>query len=434
MSPPWSRNDGGPGFRHHRRRRGPRSLRGYIRRRLRRRIFVWFGVSIMLSGMLAVALAWALSPASQWARRVEQMRTFVSGRFAEVWHAPDQRDALGRAIATDLEVGVRLEDQTGNVLSRFGPECDPGYPIPVHRDDVVVGHAVFCLPPDAGTAPPLWLAFVAGAAVLWGASGLIAWRLTRPLSRLVQATRAVGEGNLDLDIVLGHREADELRELAMAMRDMLARIRKQIDDQRELLAAVSHEIRTPLGHLRVLIELARQSGGTEPRIAEIEAEVLAIDRMVGQLVASSRVEFGTLDRRELDGVELALHALDRAGLDPTLLRASHERVALRADAALVEQALANLLNNARDHAQGVLELHVEQTADAVRFEVLDDGPGFGHEPGDVFAPFARGATANGGSLGLGLSLVRRIAQAHEGTVWATDRPAGGACVGFSIAR
>lgn len=416
---------------HRGRHRRRSSLRWYVRRRLRRRLFVWFGVSILLSVVLAAGMMWALSPTEQWRRHVDDVQTFVSGRFARVWDEPAERDELAQAVADDLKLGVRLTDLDDEELGRFGPDCEPAYHVPILRDGSAIGEASFCLPEQARGPGPMWLALFAGVIVLWGVSGVVAHRLTRPLWRLVEATRAVGAGQLDVDIALGPHEVDELAELAGAIRDMLARIRKQIDDQRELLAAVSHEIRTPLGHLRVLVDLARERGADERRLQEIDAEVVAIDRLVGQLVASSRVDFGTLDRRRLDAVELAVHALDRAGLDPTLLEATHERIEITGDAALLGQALANLLSNAQEHGGGVTGLRVEQGADTVRFEVDDDGPGFGDMAGDPFAAFARGSRPRGGSLGLGLSLVRRIAEAHDGTAWAVDRPEGGASVGLS---
>lgn len=374
---------------------------------------------------------WALSPAANWSRHVEDLRTFVSGRFAQVWDDPTERDALAEAVSHDLNLGVTLQDARGQALGQFGPTCERGYPVPIQRDGQRVGEAVFCLPHDEHAPAPMWLALLAGIVVLWAASGIIAHRLTRPLWRLVQATRQIAEGNLDVDVRLGPREVDELHELAGAMRDMLARIRKQIDDQRELLAAVSHEIRTPLGHLRVLIDLARDSGTDQARLGEIELEVLAIDRIVEQLVANSRLEFGTLDRRTLDAVQLGLNALDRAGLDPTLLEATDETITVEADAALLGQALANLLRNAQEHGGGVAKLVVAHHEDVVHFEVADAGPGFESNDGDVFAAFARGHQPRGGSLGLGLALVRGIAEAHEGTAWAKSPPGGGARVGFS---
>jgi signal transduction histidine kinase len=261
-------------------------------------------------------------------------------------------------------------------------------------------------------------------------------RLTRPLARLVDVTRRLGAGELDARLHLPRIDRGELQIIADAVNEMAARIEKQVGDQRELLAAVSHEIRTPLGHLRVLVDLARERGAEPAWVEDLDHEIRAIDALVDQLLANSRVEFGNLDRRELDGVQLALRALDRAGLDPTLLDASAERAPMTGDAALLLQAIANLLRNAAEHGGGrATRLEVHATADAVSFAVEDDGPGF--PPGELeraFDAFHRRADGKprAGSLGLGLALVRRIAHAHGGTAHAENRKDHGARVTLTI--
>jgi signal transduction histidine kinase len=276
---------------------------------------------------------------------------------------------------------------------------------------------------------------VAGA-ILWGASGAIALRLTRPLVKLVDLTRQIGDGNLDADAGLARFGHSEFRIIAEAVADMAARIRKQLDDQRELLAAVSHELRTPLGHMRALVDIARQSGADAAWVGELEAEIVALDTMVDQLLASSRVDFGKLDARPLDAVELGLRALERAGLDPTLLDSDGERIGVEADAALVLQALANLLRNAKEHAGGATALEIRHRDADVSWSVVDRGPGFGDGASRAFDAFARGAGGKprAGSLGLGLALVRRIARAHGGDAAAADDPAGGARVTLTLPR
>mgnify|MGYP000903408852 CR=1 FL=1 len=107
-----------------------------------------------------------------------------------------------------------------------------------------------------------WWAFVATLAVLWMASGAIAYRLTRPLMMVIDAAQRIGDGDLTTRIpVTRHR--GELVMLAESINEMAARIEKQLSDQRALLAAVSHELRTPLGHVRVLLETARDAPGGE---------------------------------------------------------------------------------------------------------------------------------------------------------------------------
>ncbi len=269
---------------------------------------------------------------------------------------------------------------------------------------------------------------------LWLASGFIAWRLTRPLMQVIRVTRDIRDGKLESRIELG-RHAGELGILAASVNDMAARIEKQIADQRELLAAVSHEIRTPLGHMRILLESAREKKIDEPLVADLEREVLEIDRLVGQLLAGSRLDFGTVDRRNLDAADLAALALERAGLAPEKLEVTTSDVSLAGDPTLLARALANLLDNAERHAGGAVRVGVRAEEAAVVFEVDDRGPGFSAEDlPRAFESFYRGRERGHGSLGLGLSLVRRIAVAHGGRAWAENLPDGGARVAFSVAR
>jgi signal transduction histidine kinase len=229
----------------------------------------------------------------------------------------------------------------------------------------------------------------------------------------------------------------EVAVLAEAVNTMAARIEQQIADQRELLAGVSHELRTPLGHLRVLIDTAREQpdGPAQPMLDELEREVVELDALVDQLLVHSRLEFDRIERRELDPVALAVRALERLGEDASKLEIESEVETVVGDPTLLGRALANLLSNARTHGRGLDRLRVHDGDDgALCFSVEDRGPGFAEgEPERVFASFVQGRARAGGSLGLGLSLVERIAKAHGGQVWARNREIGGACVGLSIA-
>jgi signal transduction histidine kinase len=284
-----------------------------------------------------------------------------------------------------------------------------------------------------GGVRPLTLLLAGG--LLWGASGAIAWRLTHPLLQLVRAARDIGDGKFDQRIHLGSRRG-ELSILADAMNEMAARIQKQLADERALLAAVSHEIRTPLAHLRILAETARTRGLAAQVADEIERELLEIDELVAELLAGSRLDFNALELRVCDASDAAALALERAGLPATLLAIETDDVTCKADHTLLARALANLLANAENHGGGVQKLLLTSEREALVFAVEDNGPGFAtSELGRVFDRFYRGAnpsTGRSGSLGLGLSLVKRIAEAHGGHAFAENRAEGGARVGFTI--
>jgi two-component system OmpR family sensor kinase len=302
-----------------------------------------------------------------------------------------------------------------------------------------VGWGIHALVEPSRIAP--WLALGGAALILWMVSGGIAWAVTRPLVDLVSVARDIGEGKLDRRMRLrpmgGH--GGEVAILAEAVNTMATRIEQQLADQRELLAGVSHELRTPLGHLRVLIDTARERPEFEahglPILDELEREVVELDGLVDQLLVHSRLEFDRIERRELDPVALAVRALERLGEDASKLEVESEVETIVGDPTVLGRALANLLSNARTHGRGLdrLRVHDGEDAGTLCFSVEDRGPGFADgEPERVFASFVQGRARAGGSLGLGLSLVERIAKAHGGHVWARNRDAGGACVGLSV--
>jgi len=161
---------------------------------------------------------------------------------------------------------------------------------------------------------------------------------------------------------------------------------------------------------------------------------LVLDDLVGKLLASSRLEFGNLERRPLDLGELVSDAATAAGVAPEAIEAIGD-VRAAVDPTLIKRALANLLDNARNHGKGAVAVRIERRAGQVVIEVDDAGPGVSAERrAEAFRAFGPSAgTAGGGSgLGLGLALVSRIAVAHGGGAWILDRPGGGARVGFAI--
>jgi signal transduction histidine kinase len=433
-------------------------------------MFLWFGASILISGFVA----WAVLSAgpSSWRQDVARAEAFVANRFAEVWTDAPARRRLAEATARELAVHVEVRDVEGVTVAVAGEACAGHvYRVPVPAADSgagrhagALGSVRVCRAAPRGHGWAVLGALGMAGLCLWLASGLITRRLVRPLGDLVRVARDIGQGNLASRTRPGRRGADELGVLGAAIDDMAARIEKQIADQRQLLAAVSHEIRTPLGHMRVLLEMARDSDG--PRVAhymeELEREILAVDSLVGQILASSRLEFDTMERRRLDARALAASALERAGLDAALLHVDTPDAAMdtaidtaiEGDPTLLARALANLLENAQAHGHGVTAVRITGAGDGafIAFEVLDQGPGLGgvdmERLFDAFyrgqseeqrrdAPQSRDFAAEGksaGALGLGLALVRRIARAHGGDAWAHDHTPRGARMGFSVRR
>ncbi|MEO6420538.1 MAG: HAMP domain-containing sensor histidine kinase, partial [Polyangiaceae bacterium] len=277
-----------------------------------------------------------------------------------------------------------------------------------------------------------------GIVALWGASGAIARRLTRPLAQVARVAEDIGKGKLDSRIHVSRHHRGEVRILADVINDMAARIEKQLADQRGLLATVSHEIRTPLARIRLHAEFARQKSGDSKALDDIDHEVIDIDTLVSDLLASSRIDFTALTRRKLDATEVAQQAVERVGIDPSKLVVEAPHVAFEGDPTLVIRAVTNLLENALRHGGGVELFRVSTRGKFVTFEVEDAGEGFGKgEEERVFEPFyqrPKTGEAAAQSVGLGLTLVKRIAEAHGGRAYAANRAEGGARVGVELVK
>jgi two-component system OmpR family sensor kinase len=379
----------------------------------------------------------AASSGQGWKVEQRRLETFFGAQFADVWDDPGRRDALARSMNQDLDVDLTLGDGMGAVLSTAGEHCArPWLDVPVRRKGMLLGSVKICAQRHAPfSGRRVGFALLLAGALIWGASGKIARRLSRPLWTLAQAARELGAGNLSARVALRRHEPGEIGLLTEAFNDMAARIEQQIADQRELLAGVSHELRTPLARIRILIELLRDGAGPE-RLEEIEREIIEIDSLVGELLASSRLDFAALVRKPLDGAELARRALVRAGLSEASLELDGD-THLEGDPTLVARALANLIDNAKKYGGGLVTLRVAQRDRVVAFEADDAGSGF---TGDsvkhafqAFAPVSEGQSRDHGSLGLGLALVKRIAEAHGGRAYVGDRPGGGARVGIELA-
>jgi signal transduction histidine kinase len=400
----------------------------HLRWRLGRRIFAWFALAILLSGLSAgVVVGWGGS--TTYRRDFQAAQSFAAGRFARVWDDDIGRDELARAVHEELHVGLLLSEADGRVIKMYGPCPKPRASVPVERHGARIGTVGLCperRPGFGNLALPLVVMLV----VLWTAARVIAKRVTRPVSEIERVAREIGQGRLSSRVDLAAMHGDDTAVLGQTLNEMAERVERQIADYRGLLAAVSHEIRTPLARMRLLVEL----GGKEGRLEELDREVVALDALVGELLAVSRVDLGAVTKRQVDAVDIARRALEDAHADASLLLVEGKGFAFDADPTLLVRAVRNLLENAERHGRGALRLRVAREQDDVIFEVEDDGPGLpAGEEERVFEPFYRaGKKEDGRSVGLGLAIVRRIAAAHGGRAYAENRPEGGARVGLAL--
>ena len=229
---------------------------------------------------------------------------------------------------------------------------------------------------------------------------------------------------------------DEIGRLGATLNAMLDRIEAAFQRERTFVADASHELRTPLAILKTELELALRRGRTKEELtAALRSATEETDRLVAlaeDLLVIARSDQGRLPirREKLQASELLERVRDRHAPDATIAAANG--VVVDADPLRLEQALGNLLDNARGHGGTAIELAAETRGGAVRLHVRDDGPGIPADL-DAFERFTRGDAARArGGAGLGLAIVAAIARAHGGDAGAAPRPGGGADVWLEL--
>ena len=220
---------------------------------------------------------------------------------------------------------------------------------------------------------------------------------------------------------------DEIRRLAATLNEMLDRIEASLERERDFVADASHELRTPLAVLRTELELAERPG-REPAqmraaLRSAAEETDRLSRLAEDLLVLARSDDGALPLKR-ERVELA-PLLER--VRDRYEAAARERgrdvevecepgLAADLDPVRIEQALGNLADNALTYGAGTIRIAAARDG-ALRLEVRDEGPGFPDGFEDrAFERFARADEGRtGGGAGLGLAIVRAVAEAHGGS-------------------
>ncbi|WP_198971265.1 sensor histidine kinase [Xylophilus sp. ASV27] len=288
-------------------------------------------------------------------------------------------------------------------------------------------------PPGFWSRPPFgffWtLGLVAVAVAL--ATYPIIRKLTRRLERLQQGVEQWGRGDLSARVPV--QGSDEVAFLARRFNHSAERIETLVQSHKSLLANASHELRSPLTRIRMGIELM----GSTPSAAfkdEISRNIGELDQLIDEILLASRLDAQEADigtRELLDLTGLAAEECARTGAELELAE-DGSSVEVMGVAKLLRRAVRNLLENARRYAQGDVTVVVRQEGGHAVVRVCDHGPGVPEALRErIFEPFYRlpGASEREGGVGLGLALVRSIAQRHGGSVRCEGRPDGrsGAC-------
>lgn len=278
---------------------------------------------------------------------------------------------------------------------------------------------------------------VVGAALAAVIGLIVARSAIKPIESLTRTAEHVAETR-DLGSRINVASDDEVGSLARSFNAMLAALDESRSQQRRLVRDAGHELRTPLTALRTNIEVLAKSDNLtdelrDELVAAAEAEVIDLSALVTEIVdlASDRYAEMPIERVALDDVaDVSVAKARRRGEAEIDFTRTSSPVMGRP--AAIERAVDNLLDNAQKWSPPGRTIEVE--VGSGRVAVRDHGPGIPEDERElVFDRFYRSAAARAepGS-GLGLSIVKQVAEDHGGSVFVDGAPGGGAVVGFTI--
>jgi signal transduction histidine kinase len=368
---------------------------------------------------------------SQAPHLVRDLGAFIVADLPSAVDDPAHRELTKRA--RKLGGSISLWDAQGTLLARAGrPIPPPTEALRPGEELRVKGQTAWLALGDgrvlafaydrhpAQRAPerlllPLGLAL----AVLVLGSYVAARRITRRLSRLERGVEAFGRG--ELEVRVDEQGRDEVARLARAFNRASARIAGLVAQQRRMLQSASHELRSPLARVRMAIELLADPDTAEAQRAELHAQaerdVEELDALIADLLLAERLNDSELPR-EFSRVALTDVAREECARVGAVCSA--EPAELVGNARMLRSLTRNLLENARRYGKPPITLTLTRRGAELVLWVDDCGGGVAEADRErIFEPFYRPAghsEGRDGGVGLGLALVRSVAQHHGGTV------------------
>ncbi|HNT37757.1 MAG TPA: ATP-binding protein [Rubrivivax sp.] len=396
--------------------------------------------------------------------RTEAWAELLQRGLPEAQAPRGEQEAALQAWSQRLRLPLALDDEQGRRLATSElfrrREADPGpaFARRLQRVPMEDGRTLWVLRPNvrrpgpAGAPPPPrgaapWLTpagWPAGPTlvllllVLFAAVAAGAWpvvrRLTRRLEALQRGVEAFGAGALHERVAEDGR--DEVAAVAASFNRAAARIEALLQSHKTLLANASHELRSPLARLKMAVAMLDETpeAGREALRREIDVDIGELDALVEEVLLASRLDAATAEQGKDEIDLLGLAAEEGARVDAVV---RGEAVTLRGDERLVRRALRNLLENARRYGGEEIDVRVQSQGTQAIVQVCDRGPGIPEGCRErIFEPFFRlpGHAEKAGGVGLGLSLVRQIAERHGGSASCTSREGGGSCFTLALAR
>lgn len=261
-------------------------------------------------------------------------------------------------------------------------------------------------------------------------------RLTRRLEALKTGVQTFGDGQLSHRV--DDSGTDEVAAVARSFNEAAGRVETLLRSHQSLLANASHELRSPLARLKMAFAMFEDAGEAQRRKLklEIQTNIAELDALVEEVLLASRLDSGSqqIHQDSVDVLAVAAEECARSGAE-LLSDEQDSRLQLLGEERLIRRALRNLLENARRYGGGSVELAMKHRGTLLELQVADRGPGVPEDLRErIFEPFYRlpGHAEQAGGVGLGLSLVKQIAQRHGGSVRCEARDGGGSIFVLSL--
>jgi signal transduction histidine kinase len=391
---------------------------------IRLRLTAWYATIFIAMGTVLLAVSYAVvrhefrDEQGKVHVAVEELTPVKSG-------APTIRVKIAPGIPPENTSPVRTLSADERDLYR---QARNAYAVQVHAaNDRALSHVLLAF----GGA--LLLVTLASVAAGW----MVAGRALRPISRITATARSISDRTLDARIAL-HGPRDELRELADTFDSMLERLEAAFESQRRFVANASHELRTPLAIVRTELDVTLDDPDADRDELRAMAYVVRdanerMERLIASLLALASSEGGIVQARPADLAEIVAPVLEReeAFADEGALQLDATLAPVLGDPVLLERLAENLIENAVRYnaAVGWVRLRTGIERGEAVLHIANAGaridPAAVEELLEPFRRLESSRARSTGGYGLGLAVVRAVAQAHGGRVALLARREGG---------
>jgi signal transduction histidine kinase len=270
---------------------------------------------------------------------------------------------------------------------------------------------------------------------------LVAGRALSPLRTITSTAREISAQNLHRRLALAGPD-DELKQLGNTFDDLLGRLERAFEAQRQFVANASHELRTPLTYERTLLEVVLADPDADANTLRHACQQLLAngvhqERLIEALLTLSRSQRGLERRESVDLAGIVASCVRASETDGLAFDVSLQPAWVTGDPRLLERLATNLVANAVRHnvPGGSVQVRTERRNGAAVLHVSNTGPEVAeHHVAQMFEPFERldGGRVGADGLGLGLSIVQAVAEAHDASVTAAPRDGGGLTVEIAL--